>query len=34
MPADVDEQIAELLGIAVELRDLPRAISKRACERT
>jgi uncharacterized glyoxalase superfamily protein PhnB len=25
VPADVDEQIAELLGIAVELRDLPRA---------
>jgi len=24
VPADVDEQIAELLGIAVELRDLPR----------
>ena len=25
VPANVDEQVAELLGIAVELRDLPRA---------
>jgi uncharacterized glyoxalase superfamily protein PhnB len=25
VPSDVDEQIADLLGIAVELRDLPRA---------
>src|SRR5207244_9642731 len=25
VPAEVDEQVAELLGIAVELRDLPRA---------
>src|ERR1043166_3033115 len=25
VPADVDEQVAELLGIAVDLRDLPRA---------
>jgi PhnB protein len=25
VPADVDAQVAELLGIAVELRDLPRA---------
>src|SRR5580765_3796494 len=25
VPADLDQQIAEFLGIAVELRDLPRA---------
>ena len=25
VPADIDEQIAELLGVAAELRDLPRA---------
>jgi hypothetical protein len=34
VPADVDAQVAELLGIAVDVARSAAAISKRACEGT